>query len=706
MKKLLFSVALIIALVFALAACGNETENTDFDTDKVTLLSAYTEAQELGFEGTLEEFIEMISGKDGENGKDGVTPTVEISDDGFWIINGEKTTVKAQGEKGDTGLQGEHGEKGDKGDTGAQGPQGVQGDKGDKGDKGDTGAQGPKGDKGDTGAQGVGIKSVAFDENGNLVITFTDGSTQTVELPEKEEHIHSFGAWENFSSNANVYCEERLFYHICTECSFAEWKKGVDHDFETVTTPPTCQAGGFDTKTCKTCGKLEVCNRTPIADHDFMEEYSSDNSFHWFDCKNCDAIDAKTEHETDDSGFCINCEKPLLPTEGLIYDVSSDGTYAELIGYEGTATKILIASEYQGLPVKTIYKEIFSNKSIISVIISDSVESIGYSAFYNCSNLKSVTIPDSVKTIGDQAFSRCSSLESVTIGNSVKTIGASAFSGCSSLASVTIPESVESIGTYAFSNCASLASVNIPDSIKTVGLNAFFECNSSLYTEESSLKYVGDENNPYAILIEAANQNSSNNSINEECRIIADCAFASCKRLTSIIIPDSVEIIGDRAFYACSSLASVDIGDSVETIGDEAFYHCESLESITIPDSVKTIGNSAFYACSILESVTIGNSVKTIGENAFWYCSSLASITIPDSVETIGDSAFSRCSNLTSIVLSNGVETICEYAFSDCENLTDVYYLGTEEEWAQIIIESGNGFLTNATIHYNYGTEE
>ena len=95
MKKVLCSVVVIMLLLLSLVACGGESGgNSDFDTNNVTLLSAYNEAQELGFEGTLEEFIAMISGKDGANGKDGVngkdgiTPTVEISDDGYWVING------------------------------------------------------------------------------------------------------------------------------------------------------------------------------------------------------------------------------------------------------------------------------------------------------------------------------------------------------------------------------------------------------------------------------------------------------------------------------------------------------------------------------------------------------------------------------------------------------------------------------------------
>ena len=47
---------------------------------------------------------------DGKDGKDGVTPTIEISDDGYWIINGVKTEHKAIGTDGKDGKDGEDGD--------------------------------------------------------------------------------------------------------------------------------------------------------------------------------------------------------------------------------------------------------------------------------------------------------------------------------------------------------------------------------------------------------------------------------------------------------------------------------------------------------------------------------------------------------------------------------------------------------------------
>ena len=94
------------------------------------------------------------------------------------------------------------GEKGDQGEQGEVGPQGPQGEKGDQGE------QGPQGE------QGVGIEKVEFDEDGNLLITFTDGSTQMVEMSEKEEHVHTFGDWTAFLSTCKQVWETRS----CNTC--------------------------------------------------------------------------------------------------------------------------------------------------------------------------------------------------------------------------------------------------------------------------------------------------------------------------------------------------------------------------------------------------------------------------------------------------------------------------------------------------------
>ena len=178
-----------------------------------------------------------------------------------------------------------------------------------------------------------------------------------------------------------------------------------------------------------------------------------------------------------------------------------------------------------------------------------------------------------------------------------------------------------------------------------------------------------------------------------------DWAFADCKSLTSISVPDSVNAIGNGAFSGCSSLASINIPNSVTTIRGSAFCNCLSLTSITIPESVTSIEIAAFSGCSSLTNITIPDLVASIGDHAFYNCSSLTSITvsennkyfsslngvlfnkdktelvtylignerteyaIPDSVTSIGDRAFYKCSSLTSIIIPDSVTSIGDFAF-------------------------------------------
>lgn len=114
------------------------------------------------------------------NYTDGTTSTYTVKN-GNNGERGPKGDPGEQGPKGDKGDPGEQGPKGDKGDTGEQGIQGLQGEagpQGPKGDKGDTGEQGPQGiqgEQGPVGNDGIGIQAAVVDDEGYLVITYTDG---------------------------------------------------------------------------------------------------------------------------------------------------------------------------------------------------------------------------------------------------------------------------------------------------------------------------------------------------------------------------------------------------------------------------------------------------------------------------------------------------------------------------------------------------
>lgn len=158
--------------------------------------------------------------------------------------------------------------------------------------------------------------------------------------------------------------------------------------------------------------------------------------------------------------------------------------------------------------------------------------------------------------------------------------------------------------------------------------------------------------------------------------------------------------IPDSTFYGCTGLTEITLPAGVTSIGNDAFNGCTGLASITLPSGVTSIGDDAFSGCTGLTEITLPAGLTSIGSMAFYNCTSLSEITLPVGVTNIGSAAFTGCTGLTSITLPEGVTSIGISAFLNCTGLTDVYYGGSEEEWGNITIDSGNDPLTNAAIHY------
>ena len=148
------------------------------------------------------------------------------------------------------------------------------------------------------------------------------------------------------------------------------------------------------------------------------------------------------------------------------------------------------------------------------------------------------------------------------------------------------------------------------------------------------------------------------------------------KKITSVLIPDSVTNIGDNAFYGCSSLTSITIPDSVTSIGSDAFENTPWLKNY--PNDFVVVGNGCLIKYKGKDScISIPDSVTSIGESAFNGCSSLTNITIPDSVTSIGYSAFRNCSSLISITIPDSVTSIDYWFFDDCKNLIIIAKAGS-----------------------------
>ena len=135
----------------------------------------------------------------------------------------------------------------------------------------------------------------------------------------------------------------------------------------------------------------------------------------------------------------------------------------------------------------TIGEEMFYQSDLRSVVIPTNVTTVGYSAFKRCSSLTTVTFEkeSQLKTIGGDyyyggAFSDCTALTSIEIPASVETIGNTAFSDCSSLATVTFEKGsrLKTISNNPYYRCTSLTSIEIPASVETIEKKAFMHCSS------------------------------------------------------------------------------------------------------------------------------------------------------------------------------------------------------------------------------------
>ncbi len=384
-----------------------------------------------------------------------------------------------------------------------------------------------------------------------------------------------------------------------------------------------------------------------------------------------------------------------IPTLGLVYTLSYDGTHYSVSDYQGIATRVVVPTKHKGLPVQGIETRAFEDCSHMTrVYVPDSVTYIGSEAFFGCSSLRKITLPfvgHAARTpsdswhypfgsiFGKSSFENSIEIEQEFYGDDYYDPSSPPWLQTGPWIKETyyIPENLKEVtitGGYilsgAFENCKNLKTINVPDSTKNISASAFTGCYRLKYNIYDQCKYLGNKKNPYLILMAPVADDITHCTVHNKTKVISSSAFHECKTLTSITLGDNVTNIGST-FYGCTALTSITIPDSITSIGDAAFYNCSSLTDITLPDGITAIGNHAFYNCTSLTSIHIPDSVTSIGDYAFINCNSLTSITIPDSVTSIGSTVFQDCSSLTNVTLPKSITDIGSL-FVGCSSLTSV----------------------------------
>lgn len=406
------------------------------------------------------------------------------------------------------------------------------------------------------------------------------------------------------------------------------------------------------------------------------------------------------------------------------FDTNHDGE----ISYTEAAAVTSIAGLFDGIKtiesfdefqyftgVTTIPDRFFARMTILSsIVLPESIRSIGNYAFTECSSLKSIHFPQSVTGIGSRAFEKCTSLESVTFSDNSKITSLTGYSSydidgrdslfgglfayCNALTRFVIPASVTSLGSRMFYGCTSLKEIVFEEGSKMTTIygntwnsvgGPFNGCSSvETIVLPETITQIGHAAFSYCTSLKSVNLTDGIKSISASafagcynlegdfafpnCESIGVDAFGSCSKIHSISLGDNCTIVGSSAFRGCSGLESVSLSFAQTRIENSTFENCSSLKSIILPSHLAVIGGSAFSGCQNLSSIVIPEEVVEIQGSAFYNCKNLYSINIPNKVRTIGSSAFYRCTGLLSITIPESVTTIESAAFYGCTGLLSV----------------------------------
>lgn len=248
--------------------------------------------------------------------------------------------------------------------------------------------------------------------------------------------------------------------------------------------------------------------------------------------------------------------------------------------------------------------------------------------------------PLAVKVIQSAAFRNQSALHSVVIPNTVTSIGIDAFHSCSGLSSLTIPLSVTTIENSAFYGFSSSCTVVYTGSVAQW-------CNITFSNEHSNPLW-------YSHKLIISGVEITDLVIPEGVTEIKQNTFVNYSQLKLVTIPSTVTAIGYNAFYNCYKLQPVTIPTTVTSIGVNAFYNVPMLLGINSSFGARCINgyieNGLYYtnsskttfvgASPYLDSIIIPNTVTTIVSKALYGYDHIRYLSIPSSVTNIGTSAF------------------------------------------------------------------
>lgn len=348
--------------------------------------------------------------------------------------------------------------------------------------------------------------------------------------------------------------------------------------------------------------------------------------------------------------------------------------------------------------VVTISGRAFVGNHLTSVVLPDTLETIGAEAFWNSEYLTEITLPRSYAEFEASAFNRCQRMTAfhvdaqnesfaaadgilytkdlqkllrapggtsgtLTVPNHVTIIGPNAFEADESLTEVVLQEGVQTIGSNAFTY-SGVQKVTLPISLTTIDRGAFENAD-----QLKEVQYLGTKAQCESISI-----GESNGSLNFLAVHCSDGDVEAAPITGSISENES-----DSITYTLTPDGNLTVTGAGEW-KYWAFMNNKTIVHAILEDGVSEIGWGGFFWCTSLQDIVLPATLKDIKFEAFYSCRSLRSITIPSSVEHIGNEVF-----------------------DGCDQLTEISFAGTMAEWQALINGTSNTKIAECTIRCSDG---
>ena len=214
-----------------------------------------------------------------------------------------------------------------------------------------------------------------------------------------------------------------------------------------------------------------------------------------------------TVHTVDELGNVSTGRNRKVQIANVIYATLAN-LQEKLSNITQTCTVVISGECTSTQEITDAFNSITASYTAIDLDLT-SVTGLTNPSFRNCNRLRSILLPNTVTTIGYEAFYGCEVLNSVYLPDNLISIGNRAFMNCSKLNSMTLGKKLESIGYQGLLYCK-MDTLQFPKTLKTIAPDAFSSCLKSVIFEDTDSVWYYTENSNFTNGISIGSMSSTN----------------------------------------------------------------------------------------------------------------------------------------------------------------------------------------------------